>query len=114
MLTVAQLRKQQAELVAMEVAAGEPLFMHVPDRWYKEHRFRCVNGHVSRWPINCDLCPACQQPCCMTFPEDVDDPNGLRSPELHYFGREKSITGSMAAFEGSSSIWPSTTGAGRG
>jgi hypothetical protein len=83
-MTLEHLRAQQAELVAIEVAAGEPLFLRLPDRWYERFPVRCVNGHVSRHVIKSevkgDMCPACLGPCLMTFPGDTDDPGSEAAP----------------------------------
>jgi hypothetical protein len=82
-MTLEQLRAQQAELIALEVAAGEPLFLRFPDRWFEQFTVRCINGHVSRHVIKSeikgDMCPDCLGPCLLTFPEDFDDP--IAGPE---------------------------------
>lgn len=64
-----------------EEAAGAPMFLGTPDRWYENPRWRCVNNHVSRVylkseAVGADLCLKCYEPVRLTFPEDRDGPLG--------------------------------------
>lgn len=57
---------------------GGPTFMGIPDRWFDDAHWRCVNDHVSVRFLKStelgDLCLACQEAVKLTFPEDVDGP----------------------------------------
>jgi hypothetical protein len=65
------------ELRKKEAAADAPTFLGIPERWYDDLTFRCVNGHVScrylKSELHGDLCLACGEYVMMTFPEDVED-----------------------------------------
>lgn len=61
-----------------EEAAGQKMFLGIPDRWYDDPHWRCSNHHVStmylKSEVSGDLCLKCFQPVYMTFPEDRDGP----------------------------------------
>lgn len=62
-----------------EEAAGQKMFLGIPDRWYEDAHWRCPNHHVSRVYLKSeaqgkDLCLKCFEPVFMTFPEDKDGP----------------------------------------
>lgn len=61
-----------------EKAAGEPMFMGFPDRWFDRSLYRCKNDHVSRTFLKSeehgDRCLACMEGVRLTFPEDRDGP----------------------------------------
>jgi hypothetical protein len=60
-----------------EEAAGNEMFMGIPDRWYEKPHWRCINEHVSTMYLKSqegDLCLKCYEPLRMTFPEDKDGP----------------------------------------
>lgn len=61
-----------------EAKAGAKMFMGIPDRWFEDLKFRCLNGHVSTMILKCsegpmDQCLACRAPVRMTFPEDAEE-----------------------------------------
>lgn len=60
---------------AIEVLCGSPFFLGIPDRWFEDPHWRCLNGHVSRRYLKTeeygDLCLACQKPVRLSFPEDL-------------------------------------------
>lgn len=106
----------RAYLVSIEPS---PLFMGIPDRWYRDGpeypyghpgrgpRFRCARGHVSEMVLKTEtrgdrcLAGGCGAPVMMTFPEDVDDPTEVeqRAALLHRLAR--AVT-ARAAIEASS------------
>lgn len=57
-------------------AAGEKMFMGIPDFWYDKPRWRCPNNHVSSRYLMTetrgDRCLQCQEPVMLTFPTDRD------------------------------------------
>lgn len=64
---------------AAEAAAGAPMFMGIPDRWYDDAWWRCGDGHVSRRYLRTeergDRCLACDRRVWLTWPEDVETPH---------------------------------------
>lgn len=57
-------------------AAGEKMFMGIPDAWYDDPHWRCPNNHVSSRYLMTeergDRCLRCQEPVMLTFPTDRD------------------------------------------
>lgn len=77
-MTQAELREKLVKLREAEGAAGQPVFLDIPDRWYERPHWRCCNDHVSTMYLKAekegDSCLKCYAPVYLTFPEDKDGP----------------------------------------
>lgn len=54
-----------------------PFFLGIPERWFDNPTYRCVNGHVMSWYIKSEelgrpACPSCKGQIWTTFPEDYE------------------------------------------
>lgn len=58
---------------AEEAAAGAPMFLGKPERWFEDVSWACTKGHVSRNFLKCeedgDRCLECHEPVLMIPPE---------------------------------------------
>ena len=69
--------KRIKDLRLAEAAAGAEMFLSIPDRWYDDPTWRCVNGHISKRYLKTDrggTCLACGKPVLLTCPEDKEEP----------------------------------------
>jgi hypothetical protein len=75
-LKLTELIINRQQKIDEEEAAGEPMFMGLPDRWYEDLTFRCINNHVSKRILknshSGDLCFRCFEGTIITFPEDKE------------------------------------------
>lgn len=70
----------QLEAIAEARAAGEDMFLGLPDAWYESATWGCENAHTMRMYIKSSLkgamCPACQKPIVLLPPGYTDDTLG--------------------------------------
>lgn len=63
-MTLDQIHAWRNSIAATWKRAGAPMFLDLPDAWYEEPHWFCVNGHVSTMYIRSETaarCPACGQ-----------------------------------------------------
>lgn len=68
LITYQELVAWRAEQVANAQRASEPMFLGKPEKWYRDVRWFCTNGHVSGRYLRTDgsdRCLACRQPVFM-------------------------------------------------